>query len=164
MSTMYTSCDSPKNSDMPNFSSWGFRTSQTKASQIASMSHYKTSSRRRPVKIVYDSQICLRRKNRGKIGLKSCSLNGALQNENPLPRPLHSPNRCSGSTFPLPLTVCLPSGPSAASLSVSRPGPVQPHSSPAHTCLTQQSPPASLLVLTFNSPLLSVFLVFNNST
>ena len=50
MSTMYTSCDSPKNSDMPIFSSWGFRTSQTKASQIASMSHYKTSSRRRPVK------------------------------------------------------------------------------------------------------------------
>ena len=52
MSTMDTSCNSPKNSDMPNFSSWGFRTSQTKASQIASMSHYKTSSRRRPVKIV----------------------------------------------------------------------------------------------------------------
>ena len=79
MSTMYTSCDSPKNSDMPNISSWGFRTSQTKTSQIASMSHYKTSSRRRPVKIVYNSQICLRRKNRGKIGLKSCSLNGPLK-------------------------------------------------------------------------------------
>ena len=78
MSTMDTSCDSPKNSDMPNFSSWGFRTSQTKASQIASMSHYKTSSRRRPVKIVYDSQICLRRKNRGKIGLKSFKFRSIL--------------------------------------------------------------------------------------
>ena len=76
MSTVYTSCDSPKNSDMPNISSWGFRTSQTKTSQIASMSHYKTSSRRRLLKIVYDSQIRLRRKNRGKIGLKSCSLAG----------------------------------------------------------------------------------------
>ena len=55
---------------------WGFRTLQMKKSQIASISHYKTSSRRRLLKIRYDSQICLRRKNRGKIGLKSCSLNG----------------------------------------------------------------------------------------
>ena len=80
MSTMYTSCDSPKNSDMPNISSWGFRTSQTKTSQIARLSDYKTSSHRQPVKIVYDSKICLRRKNRGKIGLKSCSLNQPLEN------------------------------------------------------------------------------------
>ena len=33
---------------------------------------HKTSSRRRLFKIVCDSQICLRRTNRGKIGLKSC--------------------------------------------------------------------------------------------
>ena len=47
---------------------WGFRTLQMKKSQIASISHYKTSSRRRLFKIVYDSHICLRRTNQGIIG------------------------------------------------------------------------------------------------
>ena len=57
------------------FSSCGFRTSQTKNLQIANMSHYKTSSRCRLFKIMYYSQIWVWQMNQGKIRLKSCSLN-----------------------------------------------------------------------------------------
>ena len=65
----------PKISGMPKFSSWGFRTSQTKNLRIANMSHYKTSSRCRLFKIMYYSQIWLWQMNQGKIRLKSWSLN-----------------------------------------------------------------------------------------
>ncbi|CAL8296325.1 unnamed protein product [Arctogadus glacialis] len=65
MSTMDTSCDSPKNSDMPNFSN-------VADENIADRKHVTLQDlvSSRPFKIVYDSQICLRRTNQDKIGLK----------------------------------------------------------------------------------------------
>ena len=52
---------------------------EKKKSQIASMSHYKTSSRCQLFKIVYDSQICLGKNESGQNEAEICSLNQPLK-------------------------------------------------------------------------------------